>query len=53
MFFISDDADDGEEVITWRELKHLRDSHQWNVIRHPMVLNFVNEKLLQRAYFYV
>ncbi|VDN03128.1 unnamed protein product, partial [Thelazia callipaeda] len=29
-----------------------RDSHQWNVIRHPMVLNFLNEKLLLRAYFY-
>uniref|UniRef100_A0A914ZVD9 Ion transport domain-containing protein n=1 Tax=Parascaris univalens TaxID=6257 RepID=A0A914ZVD9_PARUN len=44
---------DGEEVITWRELKDLKDRKQWAIIRHPMVLNFVNEKLLQRAKFYV
>ncbi|KHN73291.1 Transient receptor potential cation channel subfamily A member 1 -like protein [Toxocara canis] len=48
-----DSSDDSEEVITWRELKDLKDRKQWAIIRHPMVLNFVNEKLLQRAKFYM
>ncbi|VDM38198.1 unnamed protein product [Toxocara canis] len=30
-----------------------KDRKQWAIIRHPMVLNFVNEKLLQRAKFYM
>lgn len=43
---------DDEETITWRELKELKDKRNWAVLRHPMVLNFVNEKLLERAIFY-
>uniref|UniRef100_A0AAF5RX60 Ion transport domain-containing protein n=2 Tax=Wuchereria bancrofti TaxID=6293 RepID=A0AAF5RX60_WUCBA len=52
-FFQYDGSEEGEEVISWRELKHLRDNHRWNIIRHPMVLNFINEILLSQAYLYV
>ncbi|VIO95512.1 Uncharacterized protein BM_BM13580 [Brugia malayi] len=52
-FFRYDSSEEGEEVISWRELKHLRDNHRWNIIRHPMVLNFINEILLSQAYLYV
>uniref|UniRef100_A0A0R3RJ55 Ion_trans domain-containing protein n=1 Tax=Elaeophora elaphi TaxID=1147741 RepID=A0A0R3RJ55_9BILA len=52
-FFRYDGSEEGEEIISWRELKHLRDNHRWNIIRHPMVLNFVNEILLSQAYLYV
>ncbi|VDD87745.1 unnamed protein product [Enterobius vermicularis] len=30
--------------------KHHR---RWNILRHPMVLNYINEKLLERASFYI
>ncbi|VDK79607.1 unnamed protein product [Litomosoides sigmodontis] len=52
-FFRYDGAEEGEEIISWHELKHLRDNRRWNVIRHPMILNFVNEILLSQAYFYL
>ncbi|KAM3722195.1 Transient receptor potential cation channel subfamily A member [Dirofilaria immitis] len=51
--FRYDGSEEGEEIISWRELKYLKDNHRWNIIRHPMILNFINEKLLSQAYFYV
>ncbi|KAL3115459.1 hypothetical protein niasHT_010724 [Heterodera trifolii] len=41
------------EIINRVVLKTLKDRGQWRVIRHPLVLNFVNEKLLSCALFYV
>ncbi|EJD75278.1 hypothetical protein LOAG_17549 [Loa loa] len=52
-FFRYDCSEGEEEIISWHELKYLKDNHRWNVIRHPMVLNFVNEILLSQAYLYV
>ncbi|CAG9539241.1 unnamed protein product [Cercopithifilaria johnstoni] len=52
-FFRYDGSEKGEEIISWHELKYLRDNRRWNVIRHPMVLNFINEILLSQAYLYV
>lgn len=46
------DATGVEEVISWRELQELKHKRHWNVLRHPFVLNYINEKLLERATFY-
>ncbi|KJH53252.1 hypothetical protein DICVIV_00563 [Dictyocaulus viviparus] len=40
------------EVIDWRVLRDLKKDNKWGVIRHPMVMNFVNERLLDCAFFY-
>ncbi|XGW19288.1 hypothetical protein V3C99_003261 [Haemonchus contortus] len=40
------------EVIDWRVLRDLKRDNKWGVMRHPMVLNFINERLLDCAFFY-
>ncbi|KAK6729699.1 hypothetical protein RB195_006633 [Necator americanus] len=42
----------GQEIIDWRVLREMKKENKWGVIRHPMVLNFVNERLLDCAFFY-
>ncbi|CAJ0955065.1 unnamed protein product, partial [Mesorhabditis belari] len=46
------EGNDQEEIINWQKLKELKDKKRWGVIRHPLVLNFVNERLLDCAGFY-
>ncbi|KAF8366425.1 trpa-2, partial [Pristionchus pacificus] len=41
-----------EECIHWKHLKELKDRNKWGVLRHPMVLNFINERLIECAFFY-
>uniref|UniRef100_A0A183BVF2 Ion_trans domain-containing protein n=1 Tax=Globodera pallida TaxID=36090 RepID=A0A183BVF2_GLOPA len=41
------------EIINRLVLKTLKERGQWRVVRHPLVLNFVNEKLLSCALFYL
>ncbi|GMT26350.1 hypothetical protein PFISCL1PPCAC_17647 [Pristionchus fissidentatus] len=43
----------GEECIHWKHLKALKDGNKWGVLRHPMVLHFVNERLVESAVFYL
>lgn len=40
------------EIIDWRVLRDLKKDNKWGVMRHPMVLNFINERLLDCALFY-
>ncbi|CAJ0575472.1 unnamed protein product, partial [Mesorhabditis spiculigera] len=40
------------EIINWQRLKELKDQKKWGVIRHPMVLNYVNERLLDMSSWY-
>ncbi|CAJ0575552.1 unnamed protein product, partial [Mesorhabditis spiculigera] len=39
-------------VIDWRTLRKLKDEKNWALIKHPMVLNYVNERLLECAVWY-
>lgn len=41
------------EIVNRHVLKELKDRGQWRLIRHPLLLNFVNEKLLSCALFYL
>ncbi|KAF7638766.1 hypothetical protein Mgra_00001846 [Meloidogyne graminicola] len=41
------------EFIDRHLLQKLRDYDQWRLDRHPLVLNFVNEKLISCAFFYL
>ncbi|CAI2311209.1 unnamed protein product [Caenorhabditis sp. 36 PRJEB53466] len=50
-FDYSTDSGDGE-VLNWRELRKLKASKKWGVIRHPFILNYVNQKLVDCAFFY-
>ncbi|GMR51593.1 hypothetical protein PMAYCL1PPCAC_21788 [Pristionchus mayeri] len=43
----------GEECIHWKHLKDLKDRNKWGVLRHPMVLHFINERLIECAVFYL
>jgi hypothetical protein len=40
------------EVLNRHVLKKLKDNGHWKVIRHPFVLNFINEKVLSCTLFY-
>ncbi|CAK5076536.1 unnamed protein product [Meloidogyne enterolobii] len=43
----------GHEFINRHLLQELRDNDLWRLVRHPLVLNFVNEKLISCAFFYL
>ncbi|CAI4231611.1 unnamed protein product [Auanema sp. JU1783] len=50
----NDDASDlliGEEI-NWRSLQKLKRENKWGVMRHPMILNFLNEQLINCAMWY-
>uniref|UniRef100_A0AAF5HXR3 Ion transport domain-containing protein n=1 Tax=Strongyloides stercoralis TaxID=6248 RepID=A0AAF5HXR3_STRER len=40
-----------EEVLDRHKLKKLVKAKEWSLIKHPMVLNFINEKLINSAMF--
>uniref|UniRef100_A0A914D3J6 Uncharacterized protein n=1 Tax=Acrobeloides nanus TaxID=290746 RepID=A0A914D3J6_9BILA len=40
------------EIINRHVLKDMKNKNQWNLIRHPLVLNFINEKILSCTLFY-
>ncbi|CAJ0571017.1 unnamed protein product, partial [Mesorhabditis spiculigera] len=44
--------DEEEKIINWQRLKELKDQKKWGVIRHPMVLNYVNERLMDMSGWY-
>jgi hypothetical protein len=51
-----DDAEtSGEETLTssTRRMRFQRDKRQWQTLRHPMLLNFLNEKLIDCAPIYL
>ncbi|CAI5438469.1 unnamed protein product [Caenorhabditis angaria] len=41
------------ESINWRELRKLKTGNKWGVIRHPYVLNYLNQKLIDCSLFYL
>lgn len=41
------------EIVNRHVLKELKDRGQWRLIRHPLLLNYVNEKVLSCALFYL
>ncbi|MFH4978203.1 hypothetical protein AB6A40_004912 [Gnathostoma spinigerum] len=46
------DENDKNEVITWYWLKKLKDDKQWRILYHPMILNFINERLIEHSFLY-
>ncbi|CAA95836.1 Ion_trans domain-containing protein [Caenorhabditis elegans] len=40
------------ETLNWKELRKLKSGKKWGVIRHPYILNYVNQKLIDCAFFY-
>ncbi|CEF64362.1 Hypothetical protein SRAE_1000261600 [Strongyloides ratti] len=41
-----------KEILDRHKLKNLVKSKEWGLIKHPMVLNFINEKLINSAMVY-
>ncbi|EGT45070.1 hypothetical protein CAEBREN_25813 [Caenorhabditis brenneri] len=41
-----------KKILSWQELNNLRVDQEWDTIRHPFVLHFINQKLLDCAGFY-
>ncbi|EGT45072.1 hypothetical protein CAEBREN_25101 [Caenorhabditis brenneri] len=41
-----------KKILSWQELNNLRVDQEWDTIRHPYVLHFINQKLLDCAGFY-
>ncbi|PAV77503.1 hypothetical protein WR25_02542 isoform B [Diploscapter pachys] len=40
------------ECIDWRSLRRLKVQNKWGVLRHPYILNYINERLIDCAIFY-
>ncbi|PIC51081.1 hypothetical protein B9Z55_001737 [Caenorhabditis nigoni] len=51
MFDYLRDPEEGE-TLNWRELRKLKAGKKWGVIRHPYILNYINQKLIDCALFY-
>ncbi|CAL2030391.1 unnamed protein product [Caenorhabditis brenneri] len=51
MFNYLRDSEEGE-VLNWKELRKLKSGKKWGVIRHPYILNYINQKLIDCALFY-
>ncbi|EFO97595.1 hypothetical protein CRE_10674 [Caenorhabditis remanei] len=51
MFNYLRDPEEGE-TLNWRELRKLKANKKWGVIRHPYILNYINQKLIDCALFY-
>uniref|UniRef100_A0A7E4VEI1 Ion_trans domain-containing protein n=1 Tax=Panagrellus redivivus TaxID=6233 RepID=A0A7E4VEI1_PANRE len=41
-----------DKAVTYETLKFLQDKNEWDVIKHPFVFNYINEVLLNVAWFY-
>uniref|UniRef100_A0A7E4ZSC8 Ion_trans domain-containing protein n=1 Tax=Panagrellus redivivus TaxID=6233 RepID=A0A7E4ZSC8_PANRE len=41
-----------ERLLNYQTLKKLKDRNEWDVIKHPFVFNYINEVLLNAAWFY-
>ena len=39
--------------LDWRTLKQLINANEWNVIKHPYVLNYINETLINSTIGYI
>ncbi|CAB3407189.1 unnamed protein product [Caenorhabditis bovis] len=40
------------EILNWNKLRDLKLANKWGVLRHPFVLNYLNQKLIDCALFY-
>uniref|UniRef100_A0A8R1DF22 Ion transport domain-containing protein n=1 Tax=Caenorhabditis japonica TaxID=281687 RepID=A0A8R1DF22_CAEJA len=52
VFFFDYKTKKSSETLNWEVLRQLKLSKKWGVIRHPYILNYVNQKLVDCALFY-